>query len=460
LQIAIISGEASGDRVGGQLAQEILRLHPDAEIWGTGGRYLRESGAQVVIDSSRWGVVGIAAALGLLPRILKARRFLHREMLRRRPDVVVAIDAGAFHLGFFTIEGLCPWLRRRLPRTKIFYYFPPGSWRKTLRGTALGGVADKVATPFPWSETELRRLGVDATFVGHPLLDLVKPEIPVMEFADRYGIDRERPVVGLMPGSRRQEIEQLLPLQLAAAAIIHKRVPGVQFVLALAPTIDRADIVRALEDLREKNAHLRDAIRRIEERLAAEIAGRCVPPLVTVEGGLMSPRGIDDLSSRTRDQLSQAELQRPREFGLVIVENAPYDVMAAADVLLSTSGTATLEAAILGRPMVIMYRLSRVNIFEYLIVKKALPRWVGMPNIIAERQICPEFIQDAATPEAIAGEVIDLLLEPERMLRMREDLRAAVAQLGAPGGAARAAEMVVALATERKYEPDTGGTKD
>ena len=452
LQIAIISGEASGDRVGAQLAVEIRRLRPDAVLWGTGGAHLRASGVEVVVDSSRWGVVGVVAALQLLPRILRARTFLHRELLRRRPDIVVAIDAGAFHLGFPAIEGLLPWLKRNLPDTARFYYFPPGSWRRTLRSTTLAAVADQVATPFPWSGEELRRLGVDATFVGHPLLDLVRPETPPREFAEQFGIDPERPVVGLLPGSRRQEIAHILPIQLEAAAIIHKRVPGVQFLLALAPTVERADVVRAVERLRRKNAHMRDALHRIEERLRDEMAGRRLPPLVTIQGTLTPLRGPDELSLRTRRQLEEARATRPSDFGLLIVENAAYNVMAASDVLISTSGTATLEAALLGRAMVIMYRLSKANYVEYQFVKKSLPQFVGMPNLLAGKQICPEFLQDAATPDAVADAVIGLLLEPDRMLRMRADLRDAVRLLGEPGGAGRAAAMVVALADRKASE--------
>jgi lipid-A-disaccharide synthase len=287
---------------------------------------------------------------------------------------------------------------------------------------------------------------VNATFVGHPLLDLVQPEVPVKEFTEKRGIDGERPVVGILPGSRRQEIQQILPVQLEAAAIIHKRVPGVQFVLALAPTVDREDVVRALTALRQRHAHLHDAIHRIEERLRAEIAGRRLPLLVTTQGTLVPPNGRDELSQRTRQQLADAEASRPMDFGLIIVENATYDVMVASDVLIVASGTATLEAAILGRPMVILYRLALSNALEYQFIKKSLPEFVGMPNILAQKRICPELLQDAATPEAVSAEVIALLLEPERMLKMKEDMRLAVAQLGERGGAQRTARMVIDLA--------------
>jgi lipid A disaccharide synthetase len=376
-------------------------------------------------------------------------------MRRRKPDLLISVDAGAFNLGFGPIVGLCPWTRSHLPETKILYYFPPGSWRRTLKTTTLDKVADVVATPFPWSETELRRLGANATFVGHPLLDLVHPSVSATAFAEQYGLDKNQPVVGLLPGSRAQEIAEILPLQLEAAAIIHKRVPSVQFVVALAPTVDRQDVVRTVERLRERGgAHLTDLLHRLEEKLRGEgsargpLPNRAAPLAVTPQGAVLpAPLKQDDFASRTRAQLNQSAQQRGdgKDFALAIVENATYDTMAASDVLLTASGTATLEAAILGKPMVILYRLSQDNWLEYQVVKNRLPVHIGLPNLLAGKRICPELVQDAATPEALAAEVIGLLLEPERLLRMKEDLRAAVALLGKPGGAARAAQMAVEL---------------
>lgn len=461
MQIAIITGEASGDRVGGQLAGEIRKLRPDAHIWGTGGKYLREAGAEVIIDSSRWGIIGIVAAAQIMPRLMRAAPVLRRELVRRQPDVLVPVDAGAFNLGFGPIEGLCPWTRRYLPDTRILYYFPPGSWRRTLKGTSLTGNVDRVATPFPWSEQELRRLGVDATFVGHPLLDLVRPSESVAAFAERYGIDPDRPIVGLLPGSRAHEIAQILPVQLAAAGIVHRRVPGVQFVLALAPTVERAPVVAHIERLRRdlRDAASRDAASRdAADRFAGGGSGggpvrKQVSVPVTNQGPPVPP---DELMRRQKEWLRRSAETPPTanhgDISLVIVEDATYDTMAASDVLITASGTATLEAGILGKPMVILYRLSNWNWPEYLLVRKSLPKFIGMPNLLAERRICPEFVQDDATPDALASEVIGLLLEPERMLRMREDLRAAVALLGERGGAARAAQMVVDLASESRTD--------
>lgn len=452
MNVAIFTGEASGDRVGAQLVQEMRRLRPDWGFWGTGGKYLREAGVDLFLDTSRWGVVGIAQGLALVPRAVRALNAIERELERRKPDLVVCIDAGAFNVGFGPIRGVARRARVCLPRTPVFYYFPPGSWRRKLSRTDLAELADAVATPFPWSETELRRLGVDATFVGHPLLDLVKPTLPADEFAKRHGIDREHPVVGILPGSRAAEIAEILPVQIAAAEVVHRRVPGVHFVLALAPTVDRARVEGLLQAHRDAEAaRLRqEAQRQTEELRQRDHDGDAAPigvPAV-VEGQPLSP---DELARRQKEWIRRAAEMPRRPHGplpVTIIEDAAYDVMAASDVLLVASGTATLEAAILGKPMVIVYRIgvNPVSRLQYALVKNKMPRFIGLPNLLADREIVPERVQDAATPEALAEPIIDYLLEPERMLQARKELQAVVGLLGETGGAVRAAAQAVELA--------------
>jgi lipid-A-disaccharide synthase len=319
------------------------------------------------------------------------------------------------------------------------YYVPPGSWRRELKASPLAHLADVVATPFPWSETELRKFGVNAYFVGHPLLDSVRPSQSPEAFAQKWGLDKERPLVGILPGSRAGEIAHVLPVQLAAASIIHRRVPSAQFLVGVAPTVDRQTIVRAVEREQAKTGEAHQAV-------LPQGSGTLGTIAVPVEGG--TGARAEDLAKRQQEWIRRAaELPNPSgPFPIAVVENATYDVIAASDVLLITSGTATLEAAILGKPMVIAYKMASVNQIEYHFVRQRLPRFIGMPNLLANKRICPEFIQEAVTPDALANEIIGLLLEPERMLQMRTDLREAVSLLGQPGGAARTAEMVIALA--------------
>jgi lipid-A-disaccharide synthase len=431
MRVAITAAEASGDRAAGALATELRRLDPTIEIYGSGGKYLEAAGAKLVVDSSGLGVVGIASALASLPKLLAARSRLLTALKQRPPDVLVPIDAGAFHLGFGLIEGLCPWVRRKLPNTRICYYFPPGSWRRTLKYTSLNKLADCVATPFSWNETELRRLGANAHFVGHPLLDSVRPQLDFAMFCEKFGLDPDKPIIGLLPGSRVQEIEAILPTQLAAAVKIAERIPGVQFVLALAATVDRALIEAALNAARSQSIHHFEAPKKITDPLTLEI--------VPATGVLGDPRQKAWLTAAT---------QRPEPIGfppIVLVSDATYDVMAHSDALICTSGTATLEALILTKPMVIVYKMHRANLIEYQFIKNKLPEFVGMPNLLAEKRLCPELLQDAATPDAIATEIIGLLLDPPRMHALKQSLGALKQSLGEPGGARRTAELILAL---------------
>ncbi len=429
VNVAIIAGEASGDRVGGQLARALKKRLPDAALWGMGGKFLREAGVEVVQETSSFGVVGIASAALLLPKMLAARKRLLAELKRRKPDVIVAIDAGAVHLGIGPWQGILPWARKNLPNAKILYYFPPGSWRRSLRYTTLGPVTDAVASPFEWNASELTRLGVKkAVWVGHPLLDLVKPSEPTAAFAEKFGLDLDRPVIGLLPGSRRQEIRHILPVQLEAASLIHRRVPGVQFVLALAPTVDRAEVISCLERIRH---------RRIEQPKLS------VPKLP--KNIVMAEGSAEELERRQRAWIERAGgAAGDGNFPLVIVEDATYDVMAASDALICTSGTATLEAAILKKPLVIVYKFGPENLLEARIAQKKI-KIVGLPNILAEKFIVPELIQENCTPEKISSEIIGLLLEPERILQQKFDLEEIIKLLGESGGAARTAQMVMEL---------------
>lgn len=432
LNVAIVAGEASGDRAGGQLARELLLRLPEAKIWGAGGKYLRDAGAEVVVETSRFGVVGIASAVRQLPKMLGARKKLLAELAKRKPDLIVAVDAGAVQLGIGPWEGILPWARKNLPDAKLLYFFPPGSWRRALTRTSLGPVTDAVASPFEWNARELTRLGVrNVHWVGHPLLDLAQPSQPATEFADRYGIDLDRPVVGLLPGSRFQEIRHILPAQLEAAAQIHRRVPGVQFVLALAPSVDRAEVVKALERVRHRR------VEQPKSERAGGISG--IPIALPAEGS------AEELARRQKAWIERAGGDPgDGNFPLVIVEDGTYDVMNVSDALICTSGTATLEAAILKKPLVIVYKFGVENLLEARLVQKKTPI-VGMPNLLAERFIVPELIQENCTPEKISSEIIDLLLEPERLIQMKSDLGEAVKLLGAPGGAGRTADLAVEL---------------
>ncbi|MFY7953332.1 MAG: hypothetical protein ACOVT5_12565, partial [Armatimonadaceae bacterium] len=259
------------------------------------------------------------------------------------------------------------------------------------------------------------------------------------ELINRYGIDDNHPVIGLLPGSRRQEINEILPVLFDAAARIHCRVPGVQFVLALAPGVRRETVETAREAARRRwlSGKRSSGVSR-----SSKTGFGPRPVVVPVEGRTA------DLARKNRAWFERSgDVPGDGDFPLLLVANATYDVMAVSDLLLTASGTATLEAAILAKPMVIVYRLAHE--LEFRMIRSRIPAHIGMPNLLADRRICPELLQGDANPDAIASEAIGLLLEPERMIRMRADLKEATACLGEPGGAGRTAQMVMEMAGNR-----------
>jgi lipid-A-disaccharide synthase len=389
LRIGVFAGEYSGDVQGSALAGALRERWAAAgggelSLFGIGGGRMREAGVELWFDSTHWGAMGTYEALKLAPRLLWVIGRVKKALLKARPDLLVVIDFGAFN------ARLAAWARQQ--GVHVFYYFPPGSWRRgPIRPgpRSLPAIADRVATPFPWSETALREAGADAYFVGHPLLDLVRPTMTPDEFRHLHGISAETPLVCHLPGSRRHELRYNWPAMRGAASLLSQRVPGLAHVLALAPGLQMPDASRQTR------------------------VGEGQEPGVTIV--------------------------RLREPATV------YDAMAACDLAIMKSGTVTLEAAILERPMVILYRGSWIQEIEYQLLHRRRIRYIGMPNIILDRLAFPELIQHAASPEGIAAAALPFLTDPEERARAMEDLREVRGVLGETGGVGRTADLILDL---------------
>jgi len=270
----------------------------------------------------------------------------------------------------------------------VVYYVSPQlwAWRPGRMKTMKAGV-DRVLVIFPFEEAIYRNAGVDVRFVGHPLVDLARPGEPRSSFLRDRGLNPEAPTVALLPGSRRNELERIVPTMVAALGLIRARVPDVQFTVACAPNIEH----------------------------------RQFAPLISAGEGLSRP---------------------------VLVHDRSDDVIASSDVAITASGTATVQCALHQRPMVVVYRLSPltyrlgkpfVNVDTY-----------AMPNLVAGRRIVPELIQDEFTPQGVADETVALLTDPARHAGAREALRRVREQLGAPGASGRAADAVLEVASGAK----------
>lgn len=433
--VALLSGEMSGDAVGGHLASAIRRLDPDVAMWGMGSTRMAAAGVELVCDSAAWGAIGVIEALKVYPQIrFRVYPRMLAEIDRRHPDVVVLIDFGAFNI---RVAKHCT--ERGVP---VLYYFPPGSWRRSGPvGSGLVKYTSRIATPFPWSADRLRAAGANAEFVGHPLLDMAQPTLSREQFAGKLGLEPKAPIVGLLPGSRSFEIRYNLPAMLGTAEVIHEKRRNAQFVVGLAPNAPRHQVEELLR---------RTPADRYQRHHQGTPQNPATTELVTPEGlAVPAPRYEDWLEEqRTRFRATGGSGRPP----VALAEGMTYEVMAYSDVLLACSGTATLEAALLETPMVIMYRGSRLMEMEYRLRRVKRVEHIGMPNIIAGKRVVPELIQDQATPEALAAHAMEILSDPSVSAQMKAALHTVRQALGAPGASDRVAHMVIAMADDARNQ--------
>lgn len=377
MRVMISCGESSGDLYAGALASEIRKLDPAAAISGLGSDRLREAGADLVGDFHGLSVTGLLEVAGLLPRAYAMYRRLVRHARTAQPDVFVAIDFPDFNFV----------LARAMKRlgVRVVYYISPQLWAwRRGRMQTMKRIADRVLVIFPFEETIYREARVPVEWVGHPLLDVMPPREARDVFLGRHGLEPASPVVALLPGSRRNEVRQILPGLVEAAALIRHRVPRAQFLVARAPHVS-SELLAPLQSL--------------------TAAGGA--PAVVVEGG------------------------------------ADY-VLAAADVALVASGTITVQAALHECPMVVVYRLSPLT---YRLGRPFVHvDTYAMANLVAGRSVVPELIQDDFTPRAVAAEALKVLTDAAHAKFVRAELREVRARLGHPGASRRAAKAVLAIA--------------
>jgi lipid-A-disaccharide synthase len=388
--IMISCGEASGDLYAGALVEELRRAEPDVRVFGFGGDKLAAAGAELIGDYRGHTVTGLVEVIKHLPGTYRLYRQLVAAARERRPDVFVAIDFPDFNFKLGqAIHAL------GIP---VVYYISPQLWAwRPGRLRTMKAFVDRVLPIFPFEEKVYRDAGMPVEFVGHPLIDLARATEDRATFLSGLGLRPDAPTVALLPGSRPNELREILPDLVAAARLVRRDVPDAQFVLARAP--------RLADELLEPAA-----------RAAALDAG--------------AGAGLDAL-----------------RLPMAIVEGRSDDVLAAADVVLTASGTATVQTALHERPMVIVYRLSKLT---YAVGRPFVKiDTFGMVNLVAERKIAPELIQDDFTPEAAAREIVTLLTDDGARMRMIEAIRDVKRKLGGPGASRRAAAAILREARSR-----------
>ena len=376
-KILISAGEASGDIHAAAVTAALKQIDSSVEVFGMGGDALRAAGGEVLFDIKDHGVMGFVEVIKKLPDLFKLRSDFARVMDERQPDCLVVVDYPGFNMKLAKVAH-----DKGIP---VVSYIAPSAWAWNKgRAKNVAKIVDKVACIFPFEYDVYKEAGAPVEFVGHPLLDIVKPAWERTEAEAWVGKHPGHPLVLLMPGSRLMEIEKMLPNLLAGAKLLKKQLPEVQFAMPRAGTIP-------LELLQSK----------------------------------IKASGLD----------------------IKITEGHNYDLFSVADLALATSGTVTLEAALCGLPSIIVYRTSALNAF---IARRVIniPN-IGLPNIVAGRQILPELLQEDFTPANVAKTAVELLA-PERRPELEADLAFMKARLGEPGAVKRVAQLILRIAEEKK----------
>ncbi len=372
----IITGEVSGDIYGGLLAADMFRMDPELELSGVGSEKMQEAGVSLFLDSNEISVMGVWEAIARLRKLRKVLHSLQDRIKRERPDLLVLIDYPGMNLRLAKFAhriGL-----------KVMYYVSPQVWawgRKRVK--AIRDNVDKMIVILPF-ETEIYEAeGVDVSYVGHPLIDIVKTEIDRDTFRAHLGLKRGRRLITLLPGSRPQEIRNHTRPLVETARLLGERFPATDFVLVTLPAL--IDMVR---------------------QEAAAVGGDFVR----------------------------------------ITSEHRYESLKYSDLALTCSGTATLEAALLETPMIVIYKLAFFSwALGKLIVK--IPH-VSLTNLVAGKRLVPEFLQGAVNPITLAEEAAGMLEDKARREHIVEELRQIRTKLGGGGASERAARLALSLMSD------------
>ena len=371
-EIMLVVGEASGDMHGASLVNALLKRDPNLTFFGVAGDQLQQTNFEALFTVSELTGMGLLELAGNIKNIVAAYRLLRRSLRTRRPSLLILIDF--------------PELNLRLARlakdlgVPVLYYVSPQVWAwRRGRIRQIAQVVDKMAVVFPFEVAFYERHDMPVEFVGHPLLDVVRVSQEREPMLRELGLQNEKPVIALLPGSRRKEIAYHLPVMVAAATEL-KRVEQAQFFCVRASTLDRAELQRELDR-----------------------AGFVIP----------------------------------------IVEAGRYNAVNAADLVWAASGTATLETALLEKPMIVVYRVSWVTYWLARLLVQI--KYIGIANIIAGKAIVPELVQSDLSAERLVHESQAILNDHDARRTMIANLRKLREQLGAPGAANRVAELAISL---------------
>jgi len=357
---------------GAALMKAMNKRRSDLRFIGIGGDRMIAQGLKPIRHSSEIAFLGFFEVIRHLKFINRVFQETLSALKNQQPDLVILIDYPGFNLRFAE--------KSRKLGFRNLYYISPQVWAwKKGRVNQMARCIDRMLVILPFETDLYREKGMDVHFVGHPLKGALIPEKSRQEFLRDTRLQPERPVIGLLPGSRKQEISKLLPEMSKACDTIRRQIPDIQFVLGMAPHL-------TIEDYQPY------------------------------------------LKNRTDIQM---------------VREATYSVMAHTDAVLVASGTATLETALLGTPMVICYKLSPFSYYLGRLLVKI--RFIGLVNIIADKKIVPELIQNDANAKKMAEAVTLFITDKKVRAQTKENLKAVSDRLGEPGASERAAKLAIEM---------------
>jgi lipid-A-disaccharide synthase len=376
----IVAGEVSGDAHAARLVKRLRESSPATtfEFFGATGEKLREEGVETIVKADNFSIVGLPEIARALPMFWRAFQILKKTAETRKPDVVILVDFPDFNLK------LAKALKKQ--NLKIIYYISPQlwAWRK-YRVKTIKHSVDLLLTILPFEKNWYAEQNIShVEYVGNPLAGEVKSRLTKEEFCAKHNLNSKKPIIALLAGSRRKEIVRILPVLLETAGLMAKKNATIQFVVALAATRSLAEVETAIADAKKNKLPLPE--------------------------------------------------------NLITVTGETFEALNASDAAAVTSGTATLETAIIGTPLAIFYKTSP---FNYSLLRPLITvENFGLVNLIARETIAKEFIQNEFNAENLSAELFRLL-EREENQKTRQRLNEVTKTLGAGGTAKRAAGIIV-----------------
>ncbi len=376
--VVIVAGEASGDLHASKLARELLKLDSSIKLEGMGGENMQRAGVNILIDNKELAVVGLVEVLANYKTIKAALEKLKQHIQQTKPDLLILVDYQEFNqklAAFAKSIGI-----------KVLFYIGPQVWAwRPRRVYKMAQIVDQMAVIFPFEVELYKDANVAVEFTGNPLADEVVPDKTPEQAREELDLEQYM-TVGLFPGSRQGEIQRLLPIQLQSVAILQKNHPDLQFVLALAESLDQ----------------------------------KILDPFLSELGAL----------------------------NIRVIRGKAYNVMQACDAIITASGTATLEIALMGIPMTIIYKVSPITYYILKLMVNA--DRIGLANIVAGKDVVKEFLQGKAKPKLIAAEIQHILADENYRQKIKNELLLIRKKLGDKGGSSHIAQLAYDMLNGKK----------